>query len=77
MLLKKKAPIAKPDDEGQDKKAQTDFLVCCRVWLGKHLRRLARHYTQAVNRAWNRLESAKLDAIIFLLESEESEGVES
>lgn len=37
------------------------------------LRRLARYYSQAVRREWDRAASVKLDAITFLLEAEAEE----
>lgn len=42
-----------------------------------YLRRLLRHYSRATQRPFDRQASARLDAILFLVESENSERGES
>ena len=80
MTAKKKTPFAMPGVGGLKEKACVNLLHL-RSWLSKRRRRfflrlLARDYSQAVRRAYDRQDLAWLDAITFLQEAEESEGVE-
>ncbi|GFK92338.1 hypothetical protein NNJEOMEG_00162 [Fundidesulfovibrio magnetotacticus] len=80
MSAKGKAPFAVPGVGDLKKKARWLHLHV-RAWLGKRLRRfylrqLHRHYARCVHRPFDRQASAKLDAALFLLEAEASEGAE-